>query len=221
MSVETHPAPDPTGSVTQHIQRFRSGDPGHRDEAARQLWERYFPRLLILARRQLDRRIRIREDEEDVALSAGKSVFKRLERGDFDLAGRDDLWALLARVVRNKACNAADRQLCDKRDVRRTRAFVPSDVDQSDAPRRGPGPVEDPEPTPEEVAVATELCEELERRLESLDPKDPLMKQVALLKMDEYTNSEIAKRLECSDRTVERKLNRVRKRWQATVEDSA
>jgi hypothetical protein len=66
-----------------------------------------FPRLLILARRHLDREIRVRYDEEDLLQSVGKSIFRRLERGDFDLAGRDDLWPLLVTITLNKACNAA------------------------------------------------------------------------------------------------------------------
>jgi hypothetical protein len=57
--VETHPDPGPTSSFSDLIRRLRSGDPGLRDEAARRMWERYFPRLLKLARSRLHWRIRV------------------------------------------------------------------------------------------------------------------------------------------------------------------
>jgi RNA polymerase sigma factor (sigma-70 family) len=214
--VDTQRAPDPTGSVTQLIQQFQSGDPVHREESARQLWERYLPRLLVLARRHLDHRVRAYENEEDVALSVGKSIFNRLERGDFDLTGRDDLWALLVRVVKNKACNAADRYFCDKRDIRRTISFPPFDVDSTDAPPGGSEPVDDTDPTPEEAVL---LNEALEQRLRTLP--EPDLRQVAQMKLEGYVNGEIADKLKCSERGVERKMNLIRKRWEAAVEGSA
>ena len=107
------------GSVTQLIDRLQSGSPDSSDEAARRIWERYLPRLLTLARSHLDRRIRVLHDEEDVVQSMGQSFFMRLRRGDFDLADRDALWALLVTITLNKARNAADRHFAAKRDVRR------------------------------------------------------------------------------------------------------
>jgi hypothetical protein len=84
------------GSVTKLTHDLRSDDPGVRNAAARQIWERYFRDLLTLARKNLDKRIRLRTDEEDVAQSMFKSFCLRQQRGEFDLAGRDDLWRLLA-----------------------------------------------------------------------------------------------------------------------------
>ena len=39
--------------------------------------------------------------------------------------------------------------------------------------------------------------------------------KVALLKLEGYSNEEIARSLDCSSRTVERKLEVIRKRWTA------
>jgi ECF sigma factor len=55
--------------VTRLIQLLRSGDPAERDLAARLIWQRYFCDLLELARNNLNKRIRRREDEEDVLQS--------------------------------------------------------------------------------------------------------------------------------------------------------
>src|SRR3954471_21029033 len=99
---------DSPGSVTRMITRLRSDDPQEREEAARLIWRRYFPALLDLARGHLDSRVRRREDEEDVLQSMFASFCRRQGRGDFDLHGRDALWALLVTITLRKARNAAD-----------------------------------------------------------------------------------------------------------------
>ena len=57
------------GSVTRLIRFLRLGDTVERDLAARLIWRRYFHDLLELARNNLNKRIRRREDEEDVLQS--------------------------------------------------------------------------------------------------------------------------------------------------------
>lgn len=208
--MELNPATDSTGSVADLMRRFRSGDSGLRDEAARRVWERYFPRLLTLARRHLDRRIRVRYDEEDLLLSVGKSIFRRLERGDYDPAGRDDLWVLLVTITLNKACNAADYHFAHKRRPDRERRICSSDGEWSEYQPGGDHPTDD-NPTPAEAA---ELAEQLEQRLRSLETKDdPDLRSVAEMKLEGYTNQEIADRLGVGPPSVERKLALIRKRW--------
>jgi RNA polymerase sigma factor (sigma-70 family) len=201
------------GSVTQLIDRLRSGAPDSGEETARQIWERYLPRLLTLARGHLDRRIRTLQNEEDVVQSMGRSFFRRLRRGDFDLADRDALWALLMTITLNRVRSAADHHFAAKRDVRRVQPLPSSDETRSDAPRETVA-LEAAEPTPAEAAI---LNEALERRLRSLP--EPDLRQVALWKLEGYTNHEIAEALKCSQRSVERKLNLIRKRWEVVGED--
>jgi RNA polymerase sigma factor (sigma-70 family) len=208
-----HPIPNSTDSVMEQIHRFRSGSPDSRNEAARRLWERYLPRLLTLARRHLDRRIRVLHGEEDVVQSMGRSFFRRLRRGDFDLAGRDDLWALLVTITLNKARNAADRHFAAIRDVRRERHLPLSDASRSDALPEVFA-LEADEATPAEAAA---LNEALERRLQDLP--EPDLRQVALMRLEGYTNREIAQALRCGERSVERKLNLIRRRWEAASDD--
>jgi DNA-directed RNA polymerase specialized sigma24 family protein len=43
------------------------------------------------------------------------------------------------------------------------------------------------------------------------------LRQVARLRLEEYTNGEIAGRLGCSERTVERKLVLIRGFWEETA----
>jgi len=64
----------------------------------RTVWERYFDRLVRLARKQLAGRHGGVEDEEDAALSAFDSFLRGTGRGRFtELSDRDDLWKLLRR----------------------------------------------------------------------------------------------------------------------------
>ena len=70
-------------------------------------------------------------------------------------------------------------------------------------------------PTPAEAVV---LNEALERRLEAL--ADPELRQVALWRLEGYTNREIADRLDCTERSIERKLERIRSKWMACDDDS-
>jgi RNA polymerase sigma factor (sigma-70 family) len=210
--MEMHPIPNSTDAVMEQIHRFQSGSLDSRADAARRLWEHYLPRLLTLARRHLDRRIRVLHDEEDLVQSMGRSFFRRLCRGDFGLAGRDELWALLVTITLNKARNAAHRHFAAIRDVRRVRPLPSDDASRSDAPRRAFTP-QDVEPTP---AEAVALNEALERRLQDLPERD--LRQVVLMKLEGHTNREVAEAIECSERSVERKLNLIRKRWEAGSE---
>jgi len=197
---------DPHGSVTKLTHDLRSDDPVVRDAAARLIWDRYFRELLTLARKNLDTRIRLRTDEEDAAQSMFKSFCLRQQRGEFDLAGRDELWRLLVTITINKARNAAKAQRRDKRDVVREQALSGSDETGSAFWVLEQLEAADPSP-----AVAAELNEALEHRLHAL--ADPDLRQIALLRLEGYTNIEIAGRLDCVERSVERKLARIRKLW--------
>ncbi len=89
------------GSITRWIAGVKAGD----FTAAQPLWERYFARMVDLARARLRARSACRRDavsdEEDAALSAFDSLCAGLARGKFpQLADRDDLWRLLVVIRR-------------------------------------------------------------------------------------------------------------------------
>ncbi len=89
----------PSGSVTALIERLQEGD----HEAARLLWQRYYPRMVALARQKLRGSPPRVADEEDAALSAFDSFCRRAEKGQFpDLKDRDGLWALLVVLTARK-----------------------------------------------------------------------------------------------------------------------
>jgi RNA polymerase sigma factor (sigma-70 family) len=202
---------DSPASVTRLIYLLRSGDMAVRDMAASMIWQRYFRDLLSLARRNLDRRARHRADEEDVLQSMFRSFCARQARGDFRLADRDELWRLLVTITLRKARNMSKAHRRDRRDVEREQPAAVTEagsdskamsweLEQMDA--AGPSPME-----------AALLSEALEKRLESLVDYD--LRQIALWRLEGYSNREIAEQLDCTERSVERKLERIRSKWSA------
>ena len=91
------------GSVTRWIGDLKAGG----EFAAQHLWERYFHRLVHLARARLraSGRAGVIADEEDAALSAFDSFCRGAAAGRFpELADRDGLWRLLVVItVRKRA----------------------------------------------------------------------------------------------------------------------
>src|SRR5262249_53919029 len=151
--------------------------------------ERYFSRLVHLARGKLrgERRKSASADEEDVALSAFHSVCLGAARGQFpQLADRDDLWRLLVVITSRKAVDQArhDRRL--KRGGGRVRdeAALPEGRDGED--EEGLAQVVGREPTPEFAAMVAEECRRLLERL-----GDETLRQIALWRMEGYTDEEI------------------------------
>ncbi len=186
-----------SGSVSAWINQARQGDDG----AAAQLWQRYFHRLVGLARTALRGAPRRAADEEDVALSVFETFFRGAEQGRFpDLRDRDSLWRLLASLTARKAAHL-------KRDEGRQKRGGGAVLDQA-------GLVDDfewaiaEEPTP---AFAAQVAEEYERLLRCLN--NPGLRSVAVWKMEGYTNEEIAGKLGCCLSTVERRLQVIRRLW--------
>jgi hypothetical protein len=197
------------GSVTQLLGQLRSGDACVRNEAAAAIWKAYCSGLLDLVCQNLDRRLHRRVGAEDVVQRTFKSFFLRQQRGEFDLADRNDLLRLLVRMTLNKTRTTATRESRERRDYRRdqTAAVGRSDAEEDD--RWLLEQAEQGTPTPDE---ATALAEEVNHRLLQL-PDD--LRLIALWKLEGYTNAEIAAlpELNCSVRTVERKLRLIRQAW--------
>src|SRR4051794_13576491 len=92
------------GSISLCIAALKAGDAN----AAQRIWERYFHRLIGLARVRLRAASGAACDAEDVALSAMDSFFRRTGRGRFPrLDDRDDIWQLLIVLTVRKAANVA------------------------------------------------------------------------------------------------------------------
>jgi RNA polymerase sigma factor (sigma-70 family) len=187
-------------SVTRWIGPLQQGD----EEAAQQLWQRYYNRLVGLARVKL-RDHRQHDAAEDVALDAFESFCRGAHQGRFpQLTDRDSLWRLLVLITARSAAH-------HRRDAQRLK-------------RGGPGagsgpPAVDPdatlehivgrEPTPEFAAEAADQCRHLLGRLAA-----PELQSIALWRMEGYSVEEIAGKLSCDARTVKRRLDLIRRLWE-------
>ncbi len=145
-------------------------------------------------------------DEEDAALSAFDSFCRRAEQGQFpDLKDRDGLWALLVILTARKAADLIKHHTRDKRgggDVGGDSALSPA----GDGGAAGLDGLAGDEPTPEEAAL---LAEELESLLGRL--REPKLRQVAVWKLEGFSNAEIAQKQSCSTPTIERRLAIIRR----------
>src|SRR5262249_33841402 len=64
------------------------------------------------------------------------------------------------------------------------------------------------EPDPQAAVQAAEECQEILDRF-----SDTILRAIALWKMEGFTTEEIASKLDCTTRTVERKLQLIRRLW--------
>jgi DNA-directed RNA polymerase specialized sigma24 family protein len=194
------PSPE---SVSTLIKYLQSGN----HEMAQPLWERYYPRLVGLARERLRGTSRRFADEEDVALSAFNSFCRGVEEGRFpQLKDHDGLWALLVLITVRKAADLAQYNRRERRgggQVRGDSAWAGRD---SDAGAGGLDGIADGDPTP---AVAVQLAEELQHLLDRLGSDE--LRWIAVGKLEGYTNAEIAARLGCAEVSIERRLRLIRK----------
>jgi RNA polymerase sigma factor (sigma-70 family) len=199
------------GSVSGLIELLKSDDPDKRNLAADEIWRRYLGNLLQLARTNLSRRVRRREDEDDVLQSVYKSFCLRQQRGEFELASRDDLWKLLVTITLRKARNTAKKHKREVRDVAREAPDRNGDENGELSPLWALEQMSAADPSPEDAAM---LNEALEQRLQALvDAGYPELRQIALWRLEGYSNREISRMLGCTERLVERRLARIRSKW--------
>ena len=198
-----NPSPE---SITIWFEQLKQGD----SEAATKLWDRFFDRLVNVARAQLtNANTRVR-DEEDVAAGVLASLCQCANRGKLpSIENRDDLWHLLLKWTRHDVIDhvrTVGRLKRGANQVRGDSVFL-RDGDDSLSPG-GFDLVESLEPTP---AMLVEMEEQFSLLLNKIP--DQLLRSIAVKKMEGFTNDEIAAGLELSPRTIERKLNLIRSCW--------
>jgi RNA polymerase sigma factor (sigma-70 family) len=185
------------GSVTVWLNRLTAGDAAALDP----LWARYFAHVVALARDKLSRLSVRSGDEEDVALSAFHQFYQAATDQRFErLHNRDDLWHLLVVLTARKALDYHKHQARQKR---KSSVIELPDAVAQNAP--------DP-------ALEALFADELRARMDAL-PDDEI-RAIARLKLDGYSNEEVAERLGCTVRTVGRRLVLIRSLWKQVAAGS-
>jgi DNA-directed RNA polymerase specialized sigma24 family protein len=191
------------GSVTRWIGGLKAGDP----EAARLLWDRYFADLVRLARTRLRDLPRAAADEEDAALNAFDSLCRGTTEGRFpELDDREGLWRILVTITARKAADQVQHERRKKRGGGQVRAEADLAAGALEVGGLGQAPAGDPSPE-----MAALLADECRRLFESLP--DESLREVARLRLEGYSDHEIATNQNCGLRTVERRLRTIRSLW--------
>jgi DNA-directed RNA polymerase specialized sigma24 family protein len=182
------------------IERLKQEDP----RAAGEIWQRFFAKLLPLARARLrglaDRAV----NEEDLLVSVFDRFFRAAEEKRFArLDDRDDLWQILLMLTDHKVSEQFRHSHAKKRGGGKVVA-----LDNLANGNDAVSAMVDSDPTPEFIAT---FNDQLARGIARL--RDDSTREVALLKLEGYENREIATRLDIGLSSVERKLRVIREVW--------
>jgi RNA polymerase sigma-70 factor (ECF subfamily) len=175
------------------IKKCRSGD----QEAARLLFELYAERLMTLAKWRVGARLTSRVDPEDILQSVFGTFFRRLREGHFQFQDQDDLLRLLVRITLHKTLKQISYQTAAKRDPHQ-------EVGQEVESNEGLGQVLAREEPPDVAIAFMDQWEAIMRRLGSQE------RQILEMRMQGFTNEEIAKKLGIYDRKIRRLVEHVR-----------
>ncbi len=186
---------DPSASDRSLLQRFQGGTA----DAATLLYFRYAEQLRSLAAARLAPDLAPRVDADDIVQSVFRTFFRRAALGQFEVPHGEDLWKLFLVIALNKVRSAATFHRAAKRDVSRTPELdAATEPDGRDA---------------DALATLRLTVEELLAELPA--PQRAIVEdRVAGFEVDD-----IAARVGCSKRSVERCLQKFRARLSDVLED--
>jgi RNA polymerase sigma factor (sigma-70 family) len=173
------------------IERARLGD----QQAWQILFDQCYPKIVRVVRRRLSRPMRKLMDSTDVANEVMKSLAAKFDHIQFSSV--DGLRAFLIRAAEQKLIDEYRHEYAQKRDLARNQEMTVGDA----APA---WELADGSPTPSQVAVASEEQERL------LGEQTGDERQVLELKLQGFSNSEVARVTGWHLRKVERFLEKLR-----------
>ena len=195
---------DSLGSVSLLFQSLQKGD----SKSATEIFARYFPRLLKLAQRVLVARS-LPVEAEDTIQDTFLQFFNSVQLGSYDQSlRRDDLWRILSVITVQKARKQLGREATAKRGGGRVKPE--SQIVSSDSGAFRLDSQLGSLSTAEYDLIVTEMLEQLGDEL----------REVAILRLAGYTNSEIKVLLDSSLRSIERRVQIVRATWKEYLDDN-
>ena len=200
------------GSVTLWIQELKKGN----EAALAQIQQRYWRFLVSVARSRVKTYNLRMVDEEDVAQQAFWSFYETLNNGAFpNLDNRHDLMSLFVLITARKACNAIEHEYRQKRGGGKVRGESAVQVLASSGEIvGGMDQREGDSPLPDEEAMLNDcFVHYMENLSDNLRP-------FAELYLAGCTHPEIAEQMECSVRTVDRKIPLIISEWKKLAKES-
>ncbi len=191
-------------SVTTWLRDAAEGD----SLSAQRIWERYLDRLIGLSADRLRNGPKRLADEEDLALAVFEEFLRKARQGIYPrLESRYDFWQIVVQITERRAIDQLRRAWAYERRVTGESAMgMMDDSKQSVLPHLdGATSIE---VSPDEAAAFAEEFAMLLSRLETDE-----LRTVVQCRLAGMTDNEIAQRLRCSLRTVERRLNQIRRAW--------
>lgn len=196
-------------TVSEWIEQLKDGQ----DEAATKLWNHFLEKLTAIVRLKLRACSKAISDEEDVVIVAVNACFKALQENRYPkIKNRDDLWKLLSKIAERKAIDQIRKTNKGVDGIRANISFMVVSGKSSIFDGLQEWPCN--EPTPE---FAAEIAENLNRLLGVLDER---LRNIALLKMQGFTNCEIGEKIGRSIPSVERYLRMIRETWTHESDES-
>jgi RNA polymerase sigma-70 factor (ECF subfamily) len=174
------------------VELLRKGD----EQAAQVVYKSYVNRLLPLVRQRLSQRMARRVDPEDVVQSVFRTFFTRVKAGRFVIEEQDDLSKLLVSITVRKTLRQVAYHKAAKRDPGH-------ETTQNDSSCPALGDLLSMEPSPEATVV---FLDQLEKFLKELNPRD---RRILELRMEGYSNEQVARRLGKVDRTIRRIMEHI------------
>lgn len=175
------------------LERLEAGD----DKAVSELVGIVYQQLVGFARKKLIGMPPQVADDEGAVISALRSFFSGVQNGQFpEMQDENDLWRVLATITARKAI----RQLRVhwKQSGEAGRVKRNADIDHLVSRFS----------SPEDNAIT---MDEFECRLDDLD--DPLLKKIALMRLEGLETSDIADQLSIHIRSIQRKLKLIESKW--------
>src|SRR4051812_22770710 len=158
------------------VSQLKDGDP----QAAEQLWNTYFLRMVKVARARLHGAASRMADEEDVALSAFKSFCRGTKDGRFpELHEYEDPWPLLLALTTHKAIDLVRYERRVKRGGSGTQSTT---LASPESPSMGGANLSEligREPDPQVTLQIADECQHLLDRF-----SDTILRAIALWKME-------------------------------------
>jgi DNA-directed RNA polymerase specialized sigma24 family protein len=193
-----------SGSVTRWIRELKTGN----TNSFAKLWDRYFLKIKLNARKHFANTPRIVRDEEDIALSVLGVLAKSSSLAD--VTDREGLLRLLAVITKNKVASEKRTQ----RTLSRGSGKVSVLSDLKGMLKESATATRSSMPSP---AAIVQLAEQYQMLLDFL-PDDEFRK-IVKLKLSGKTILEIADELGVIRATITRKLRIIQKIWRATLGD--
>lgn len=202
-------ADDPADSASPDdwerlIEGLKSGD----ETVLREFHNRYGPMLHGIADNRLAPGMRRRFDADDVVQSVFRTFFRRARIGCFRFDDNQRLWNLMCAITLTKLREKARFHSRQSRSVARERFL-------DGAGERSHSELESPQPAPDESVDFADAFETLLNALDELEQK------MVDLKLQDLTNDEVAETLGISEKTVRRRLSRLRKKFEVALDEES